>query len=831
MCWSWFALLVFVCISLCGYTRKVEFDNRVQGALDGVDDALKNFYRGTEGRLLHRKTISVSQCSTNVRNASSSIVVHWRSFARALHYQLRWSGSLSWRRLGGLALKFHLCKRTNSNKKICLFNVDSCPLGVIANHILMLLALPESYGFDARLIGNMAPAHRWEKLGFSFGLPFWNHLGLRISDVLYSGWPIFALLRKLRVHLIRVVDRKLDTLYPSVQEKALLFKHILEEFKYGPASFKRSPASLCALVWYLLGLEVAEHLKTPNCPLDAAANNLKQAERHLLKSGKNLASVRRIEAFDNAVDRAQQNLDEFLLWFQVPGDQLYHFAAKMLTMTLVSSDLILPQLQRLQERIDRLLTIKVPETRHVAAVNAHDTTSLNRVRLCPAARVAQQGVMIAEAAYVRDFHSSLGGFGIEQQHSISWSHSGHRLPPFNASNWKPQKPDNKTSREAWVAVLFGGTEFANQKSALINAEAIRTLAYSVRRAEALSPAAEKGRAFVVLVVGELPEAAMKDMQDDGLVVRKFESSEAPAMWESAFTRKSHWLTSNWFRDRGMGTVMAQLALFSFAEYDRVVHLDIDMLMLKPADELFSLGNLGFAAARETHRDQIDEQIRAMPQAGGARTYLYNTAVMAIKTDPNFLRHITDMMRRDDFRWAVERIGMGEPVFQDMIDIFWLFRSPRRGLTIMDSRGGFEGCIHVHGRSKHESFLFSSWALSPADHCLLPEDYNFFVDFPHISQAILNYRKALLQELPLDQAADLAGWKVPRAVVMNATIRWLRQTRHLQESPKIIHFPGVQRKPWMRWFPSTRSPWDELWWALHEEMCLHSARPCRIDCND
>jgi len=349
------------------------------------------------------------------------------------------------------------------------------------------------------------------------------------------------------------------------------------------------------------------------------------------------------------------------LWFQKPNERVYTFAAKVLTAFLVASDLILPQLQRLQEKLHRVLTVRVPKMRSTAPPGASDEQHLEGLRFCPAADIAEQGVLISEAAYIRQFHSSITA----PKTLMEEVQSHERLPAYFGEG--PPKYANVTSREAWVSVLFGGS---NQDSTLFNVEVLRTLAYSVARSE--NPLAR--RAFVVFTVGHMSDTALKDLQSDGIMVRSMADEDVVDMWKTTFVRRP-WFVSSWFTERGLSRTFAQLAAFSLEEYDRVVYIDMDMLLLKSSDELFELAELGFAATKETHRDQTDIQ-GTFNEFSAHRTYLYNTGLMAIKPDRRVLKLVKEYLERDDFRWAVERIGIGEPTIQDLMDIFWLFRSAR-----------------------------------------------------------------------------------------------------------------------------------------------------------
>ncbi|CAE8639968.1 unnamed protein product, partial [Polarella glacialis] len=331
-------------------------------------------------------------------------------------------------------------------------------------------------------------------------------------------------------------------------------------------------------------------------------------------------------------------------------------------------------------------------------------------------------------------------------------------------------------------------------------------------------------------------------------LRLLRENETLPMWQQEFIRKPANMGA-WFQDRGLAAVFAQVAAWSLEEFHRVVVLDADTLMLRNCDELFDLGRLSFAASPETHKDQED-----ITQSGGKlRTYLLNAGVMSIRPNAELLGQLRLSVQQPEFRWAVERIGVnGEPNFQALIDSFLQDRSLRHGLAVWSPRGGFEGCIHKvpatgsrnkdynnnnffkdsnsnsnninnnnnnnnNNNRKASGDLASSWQLGGADHCLLPVDYNFFVDFPHVFFAAYTFRDEAFRGSAAHSASD-AVWDSPRLAVFNATVRWLRNSGMLRGSPKILHWPGLARKPWQKWAAVSRSPWDEAWWNAHTAMC-------------
>jgi len=351
------------------------------------------------------------------------------------------------------------------------------------------------------------------------------------------------------------------------------------------------------------------------------------------------------------------------------------------------------------------------------------------------------------------------------------------------------------------------------------------MAHSVRQAEA-----PLKRSFIVMAVGELPPEVETDLQADGLRVRPVRDNETLASWETEWVIRPE-NSGCWFKDRGLLPSFAQLAAWSLQEFDRLVLLDADTLMLENCDELFQLGRTAFAASPEIHTDQED-----YTRGGGkVRTYLINAGVLSIRPNAGILKPLRDAMRRPDFRMAVEKIGVfGVPNFQSLIDMFMLDQTHRHGMALW-SPSGFEGCFFWPNTGLRDAVAGPALgrpapasSLSGGDHCLLPMDYNFYVDFPHAFQAAFNFREAALRGAA-SSAAGSATWNVPRQVLLNATVAWIRKTGLLRDKPKIVHFPGLKRKPWQRYVAASRSPWDELWWRMHAQMCARSAAPCRIRC--
>ena len=75
------------------------------------------------------------------------------------------------------------------------------------------------------------------------------------------------------------------------------------------------------------------------------------------------------------------------------------------------------------------------------------------------------------------------------------------------------------------------------------------------------------------------------------------------IWSPKFVDKPKH-AGDWFSDRGLNRSFAQLAAFTLTDFERVVILDGDTLMLESCEELFQLPLL-VAAAPETHRALLE----------------------------------------------------------------------------------------------------------------------------------------------------------------------------------------------------------------------------------
>eukprot|EP00929_Paragymnodinium_shiwhaense_P030395 TRINITY_DN17237_c0_g1_i3.p1 TRINITY_DN17237_c0_g1~~TRINITY_DN17237_c0_g1_i3.p1 ORF type:complete len:829 (+),score=52.89 TRINITY_DN17237_c0_g1_i3:144-2630(+) len=787
-------------------------------------------WRGADGRIWHLKTAGVSRCIRDIYVGGKKLhsgvgaPARWKAFASALRTNLQFSrrGFRSWRRLRGLASKHNLCRATSDSWAECTHNAECCPLGTVAAHIVLLLSSPEGYAFDVRLLGFFAPGHKWERLGAGIGYPIWNPAGFRLLDMLYSGWPIFALLRELYFRVRRICERpvkgvgKLATDYRTLLG-ALLHKMDSAKKRVGRVDVLFGEQHVASRGICLLLPGPSELLiRKLGCPPVVAEQLLRRAERILQRARGGFLPPKTHAAFERAVNKAEDHLSNLVLWIQEPGSWFRAPAARVLILFLIASDVILPQLERIQNLLDKLLLVppKPPESGF----------------MCPAAEMPEQGTLVEETAYITAWHAAL----MSKRDLVP--SAVHPLP------FVVRGAIRAAEREAWVVFIWGGSGAEATRKALLQAEVVRTLGHSVRRAEA-----PLRRPFVVMTVGRLPAAAEDDLLNDGFRLQMVHENLTVQAWEPRFViRPKH--SGDWFKERGLAPSFAQIAAWSLTEFERVVVLDADTLVLQNCDELFRLHRISFAASLETHRDQEDF---THVNPNRVRTYLINAGVILLKPDMRVIDEVRKAVQdRDGFAFAVERVSPhGNPTFQALIDIFLLDKKRRRGLVRFRPEGDFLGCAPtgrseamfpsrdgpagILGASNQGGSLLELGGMDDQDHCLLPLEYNFFADFAHAFQLAKHFRETAL--IDKSQAAHpgvaaAIAWDAPRRLLLNATADWLHRTGVLKSQPKIIHFPGIWRKPWQRMTTISRSPWDEAWWQAHREMCMTSKAPCRIRCD-
>eukprot|EP00434_Breviolum_minutum_P006725 symbB.v1.2.005935.t1/scaffold346.1/size246720/4 len=376
------------------------------------------------------KSLPVSQCIPHGREGVRSTGTHWRSFAAALWANLGSVSRHGWRRFLGQALSHHLCR--DQPPQVCSANAEFCPLGCLSAHLTLLLSAPNAYPLDDGDLfsPSKVPSHLWERLGVGLGYFLWNPTGFKLLDLLYSGWPIFGLLRQLRGPLSRIRSGE-----------AVEFDHIhrlRRRSERHPSSHGENMAHIVCV------FQPKRHEDNhQSCAVLEVEHALKRAEEWLAEHKDSIWQSReKHEVFEEIMATADKQLRRMLSWFQADGDFQVP-GARLAAGLLIAGDAVLPRLERLQRYVRRAATMPLQAP--------------SEWSLC-SNELQEQGALVAEASYVQRLFRQL------------------ERPTFLA---RPFLQPRET-REAWVTFLWGGHGKV-EDSAWIYGEAIRTLAHSVRK--------------------------------------------------------------------------------------------------------------------------------------------------------------------------------------------------------------------------------------------------------------------------------------------------------------------------------------------------------------
>lgn len=356
-------------------------------------------------------------------------------------------------------------------------------------------------------------------------------------------------------------------------------------------------------------------------------------------------------------------------------------------------------------------------------------------------------------------------------------------------------------REAWAtAFAMAPLDGLRPSEALAWLEAVRVLHASVRRHETDGVR----RPFLVIVEAGLEAHFAESLRADGM---------QPVVADP-FVIPEDLAECGGVQRRAEGL---RFRLFGLTEYQRIVYIDADALVVGPVSHLFAVPQGVFLSAtingtRWTYRRRGEDVAET-----GNRPAMLNTGVMSIAPRKDYLPAIMKIVALSDWTtdggggWAacssaavaaarddaiVQNVCRTHGVFvafctQGLIDAVVLAQSRRLGHAVWRD-GAFQGCISgepargdgdAMGR-RLQLALPRPWV----DHCTLDEGHNLQVTRPHL------------------------GWHMP----------FLRQLAREGGSVSIVHWPG-RPKPWIL-APGQRSSWEQHWWAAHDGLC--SARDSR-----
>jgi len=141
---------------------------------------------------------------------------------------------------------------------------------------------------------------------------------------------------------------------------------------------------------------MGEQVRKLGCPPMMAEQSLRRAEKILDRAARRHGgslTTKAHAAFESAINRAEDHLSNMVLWIQEPGSWFRAPAARVSMLFLIASDVVLPQLERIQRRLDKALLVRAPP---------EDSGSI-----CPADEMPEQGNLIEETAYITAWHSAV----------------------------------------------------------------------------------------------------------------------------------------------------------------------------------------------------------------------------------------------------------------------------------------------------------------------------------------------------------------------------------------------------------------------------------------
>lgn len=657
----------------------------------------------------------------------------------------------------------------------CTELILACPLGAVVSFTIMLLS--SSIGPVSRM-GNWFNSYSKCSEADPYvlmcqSMPPW-------AEVLHSPWPVFGVFARAAQQM-----RK-----DGMAEWHLGFA-FSEQYLRARQRFEPRGKTFCSALGYR---------GTPSqCPLHTAKQLLDAALQ--LASSTDDAAVEQmappVDAVETLVSRAQNLIMSLLP--RVPGISRCMQMQNLGLGLSLSSHRIFQRLARLQRVFERWLHVE--PGRQVV-----DPSS----PICPVAGAQWQGEWLVETDFLRDFHAEL-------ESALDSNHIVESPPPLATANAVPateaQLADGDRRglasgapragrREAWVCTLFASSEVAWAQVAL-HAELIRTLAWSVRRVST------RPRPFVVLTEPTIPSSLQDEFRAEGILLEFFEPE--PLLMRVPADRE--WQLS-WWSGRALRPTMAQLAVWNLTTYDCVVMLDDDMLMVEASDELFNVPVFAMSHDPMPAGTVVLSDGSHMPRLNNAARVVQPNAALFHRMVEEIQSGKLDNSHLVNF-WGYD--------LQSLEDAFWSQESQRLGITRFQPDGEFAGCMMDH-QVKYSSaepdarMTFLEASDRHRVHCLLPAEYNFFVDF----KSVYGYVHCGLS------TADIQSFG-PRELVQRA-ISILMSQQSLTQRPKILHWPGDLRKPWQRPHVRARSAWDSLWWEAHSSMCSESAVPCRIHCD-
>lgn len=362
---------------------------------------------------------------------------------------------------------------------------------------------------------------------------------------------------------------------------------------------------------------------------------------------------------------------------------------------------------------------------------------------------------------------------------------------------------------AWAAVLTMGTGTHGQKTPRafgLYIDAARVVYASIRRFEIPS----RRRPFYMFMDSRTARKYGSILQDIGF---KLFVQESPCVLPLQYWGNRSELRHGCGGDVGSMTAALRLEVFARSGIERIVLVDLDIVIIAPLEHLFNVPDgVSLVATmngtrwkhRHLYQDRSDGYPRInsgiMSLSGAADLKTLVKQVIDYKHWERSEDLLTCSRPLDPESGAIQKIcayGLGlEFADQGVIDGLFSIMGRRLGDAVW-SRGmdKFLGCLSLEDASGQEMVMPRH-----GEHCTLDESHNLQVTRPHLQ------------------------WHMP-------FLSRLGQMGGLDDVVRIVHWPGWP-KPWNLEI-GQRSFWERLWWDRHGEVCgdcsPSSARPCWIRC--
>jgi len=373
-----------------------------------------------------------------------------------------------------------------------------------------------------------------------------------------------------------------------------------------------------------------------------------------------------------------------------------------------------------------------------------------------------------------------------------------------------------SNKEAWGSAL---SLASGSLAGLAWLDALRVLHFSLRRHEP----PDKRRPFVLLVDHIFPGEHAATLRADGIDVRRVAPVHLPE-------------TIAGCQPKMREAAGLYLRFFDMVEFDRVLYIDADALVVGPLHHLFRVPRGVFVSAtingtRWNWPPGLPLQEAWDPEPGGELSDwgawgglqrgppMLNIGILLIAPSKTLLEAIVQVASANETEccqggWAtcdpgkqlsaVARTVCGSTgIFtgycsQGLLDAAFIAMGRRLGDVQFaegpDGEGEFLGCSSPLGKGGRRVPVAPD---RPGDHCTLDESYNLQVTRPHFE------------------------WHMPH----------LRSVARRRDRVRFVHWPG-KPKPWVVGL-GQETVWERLWWSTHADMCRSTAAtgsaPCRLRC--